>query len=130
VRILIVEDEMLVALQIEGFLIAAGHDVVGIADCTARALVLAADRAPELALVDVNLARGDNGVELAAQLHAIGIQILFASGNCPPNLTRHEAIGCLGKPFGQQDMTAAIAAADARMRGAQVTVAPPGLRLF
>ena len=129
-RILIVEDEMLVALQIEVFLAVAGHEVVGIANCSARALALAAEWEPDLALVDVNLAGGDNGVELAAQLRAMNVHILFASGNCPPGLTSQDAIGCIGKPFGQQDMMAAIAAADARMRGIQMPVPPPGLRLF
>lgn len=129
-RILIVEDEMLVALQIELFLADAGYDVVGIADCIAAALSLATAHRPDLALVDINLAGGDNGIELAAQLRAQGIAVLLVTGNCPAGLSNEVAFGCLGKPFGQHEILAAIAVADAAIRGAPVTAVPPSLRLF
>ncbi|NJS15096.1 MAG: response regulator, partial [Sphingopyxis sp.] len=40
------------------------------------------------------------------------------------------ALGCLGKPFGEDDITAAIAVADAVLRGGAVPSVTPGLRLF
>src|SRR5690606_510542 len=69
-RIMIVEDEMLLALDLEDMLHNAGYTVVGQASDMAQALALAESigGAFDLAIMDVNLARGTSGVETAAAL--------------------------------------------------------------
>ncbi len=80
--VLIVEDEALVALTIEDALLDGGWNVCGIADTAAGALDLARRHRPNLAVLDVRLAGGDDGVALAEALVLLGpIGILFATGN-------------------------------------------------
>lgn len=111
-RVLIVEDEALVALTIEDVLLEAGYQVCGIADTSAEALDLARRHAPDLAVVDVRLARGDDGIRLAHTLAATGpVRILFATGNPTEVGQRARAgHGCLSKPFEAGWLLAALEA--------------------
>jgi CheY-like chemotaxis protein len=116
-RILVAEDEGLVALEIETFLTGAGHDVVGTAARRADALALARLERPDLALVDVRLANGDSGLDLAADLAALGVPVLLVTGNCPQELGRAVALGCLHKPFDERQLLTAVALATRLARG-------------
>jgi two-component system, response regulator PdtaR len=131
-RILVVEDEGLVALEIETFLMGAGHDVVGVAAGRAVALALARAERPDLALVDVRLANGDSGLDLAADLSALGVPVLLVTGNCPQDLGRSVALGCLHKPFDEHQLLAAVAAAARLAEGQAVEDQdlPSGLHLY
>ena len=110
--ILIVEDEALVALMMEEILTGAGYRVCGIAESPPAARRLAAKHAPSHAVIDVRLARGGDGIALAAALAASStIGILFATGN--PGEVRQRAAaghGCLAKPFEPDCLIAAIQA--------------------
>src|SRR4051794_29430602 len=64
--ILVVEDEALVGLVL--VLVRGGHDVLGPAGTAAEALALAERTPPELALVDINLRNGGDGVGVARTL--------------------------------------------------------------
>ena len=64
-KILIVEDEALVAMSMELVLEDHGHEVVDIADDLASAILAATHFRPELALVDMRLAGGDSGLHVA-----------------------------------------------------------------
>ena len=130
--VLIVEDEGLVALEIETFLAGAGHDVVGAAADRAGALALARAERPDLALVDVRLARGDSGLDLAADLTELGVPVLLVTGNCPQHLGRAVALGCLHKPFSEHQLLAAVAVATRLIQGHAVRDAdlPSGLHVF
>ncbi len=118
-RVLVIEDEALVALEIESFLMAAGHAVVGVAEDRASAaeLVRQMQPRPDLALVDIRLARGASGLQVAADLSALGIAVLFVTGNCPAERGQGLAVGCLHKPFTEGELLASIAAAVAVLRG-------------
>ena len=101
-RVLIVEDEALVALTLEDALSAAGHDVLCPVDRAAPAVRLARQTKIDLAIIDVRLADGDDGIALAEDLVAIqpSLLILYATGN--PGLVRERArcgVGCFSKPF-------------------------------
>ena len=103
-RILVVEDEPLVAFDNEHFLIGAGYAVVGTVDSHAHA------------------------VALIAQEH--GIAVLFVTGACPLH-ARHLAYGCLAKPYSQRDLLMSIQAVDAILRGKKrLGRLPPSLSLF
>lgn len=131
-RVLVVEDEGLVALEIETFLAGAGHEVVGTAADRAGALALARVERPDLALVDVRLANGDSGLDLAADLTALGVPVLLATGNCPQEPGRAVALGCLHKPFDERQLLAAVAAAARLAQGLAVADEnlPSGLHLY
>ena len=68
-RLLIVEDESLIALDLKLRLVRAGHDVVGVADCLHDALDLFSTHQPDLVLMDVHVKGDTDGIEIA---HAMG----------------------------------------------------------
>ncbi|MEO8134546.1 MAG: response regulator [Betaproteobacteria bacterium] len=67
-RILIVEDESIVALNMEQTLIRLGYVVVGMAGTSAEAMSLAEAGRPDLVLMDINLGAGGDGIDTAARL--------------------------------------------------------------
>lgn len=128
-RVVIVEDEAIIALDMEATLEDAGHVVVGIADSRASALELVDDR-PDLALVDVNLRDGPSGTELARALTARGVQCVLVTGNCPADATTEIAIGCLAKPVNAAALRATVDAATMVREGRKPASLPYGLSLF
>jgi two-component SAPR family response regulator len=78
-RVLVVEDEMLIALVIEDALVDLGCEIVGPAGKLETAMQLATEEQIDIALLDVTL-RGDKVYPLAEQLVARGIPFAFASG--------------------------------------------------
>lgn len=130
-KILIVEDEALVAMNIENVLVDHGHTVVEIADDEASAILAATHFRPDLALVDMRLAGGDSGLRVAQKLHSMGIAIVFATGNCPGSVPENLAIGCLHKPLSDEQIVAGVSLADAvRQRNSSPPPPPPGMHLF
>lgn len=132
-RILVIEDEALVALEIEAFLASAGHRVVGVAEdrVSATELVRRMEPRPDLALVDMRLANGASGLQVAADLAALGIAVLFVTGNCPAERGQGLAIGCLHKPFTEAELLAAVATAQAVLhRQPMPRRLPSGLHLY
>ncbi|MBD0274481.1 MAG: response regulator [Acetobacteraceae bacterium] len=134
-RVLVVEDEGLVALEIETFLTGGGHEVVGTAADRAGALALVRGARPDLALVDRCLSGGDSGLELAADLSALGVSVLFVTGNCPEEEDGGavaRAVGCLHKPFDEGQLLTAVAVATRLARGGPVPAGrlPSGLHLY
>src|SRR5260370_17430469 len=84
-RILIVEDDYLVALQFENALTEAGYDVVDIASTAEEAVQLIPDHKPELVLMDVRLAGPRDGIQAAAEiLDRFGIRSIFVSAFSDP----------------------------------------------
>ncbi|SFS00258.1 response regulator [Sphingomonas jatrophae] len=127
-RILIVEDEPLVAFDNEHVLGDAGYRVVATVDTVADAVAALEDGA-DLVLADVSLSDGGNGIDVAQAAKARGTPLLFVTGACPVD-AQALAVGCLAKPYSQRDLLAAIEAVDARLGGERVRRAPPGLTLF
>lgn len=129
-RILIVEDEALVALEMEGILSDAGYEVVGIADDRESALRAAGRGEPDLALVDIRLANGSSGLDVAADLDHNGVCCLFVTGNCPAERGREHSFGCLHKPFTERVLVEAVSAAGQLMRGGWPEHLPRGMHLY
>lgn len=112
-RVLIVEDEMLVAMNIEDMLLELGHEVTGIASRLEPALALAREAAIDVALLDVNLA-GQPSFPVAALLRQRGIPFLFATGYGIKGISQeYRDCTVLQKPFLAQDLARAITAAGA-----------------
>ncbi len=129
-RILIVEDEALVALEVESILSLAGHEPVAVADDLETALAAVEEMTPDFALVDIQLARGASGLDVAAALKEKGIPTLFATGNCPKETRNDLAIGCLHKPFSDRSLTGAVEAISAILRGEHPGPLPASLRVY
>lgn len=129
-RIMLVEDEALVAMLVEDALTLHGHVVTGIADTRASALALADADRPDLALCDVRLAQGDSGRAVAITLAERGIPCLFLSGNCPESADHPLILGCVAKPFYTAGLGYAIAAAMARVQGQAPERIPNELRFY
>jgi DNA-binding response OmpR family regulator len=128
-RVLVVEDEPLVAFDTEHFLTGEGFEIAGTLDSVAAALAaIEADDAIDLVLVDVDLADG-SGVSVAQAAHARGIQVLFVTGNCPGD-ARALAAGCLSKPYPQRDLLAAIGAIETVLGGQKPRRLPGSFSLF
>lgn len=128
-KILIVEDEALVAFDAEHFLIDSGFDVVGTVDTVEAALAIVEKKSFDLALVDLGLTDGGNGVEVAAAARRAGLHVLFITGRCPKG-AESLGIGCLEKPFTLRDLRGAIDAIETLLSRGSVKKVPPGLTLF
>jgi DNA-binding response OmpR family regulator len=128
-KVLVVEDEIFVAIEIESVLQELGHRPVGIAADSRRALELAKEA--ELAFVDLNLVDGPTGIELGKRLADDGITVLYMTAN-PSQLGSGVpgTIGVLPKPSNERELRAAVEFAVARHKR-QAGVEPPRrLRLF
>jgi DNA-binding NarL/FixJ family response regulator len=93
-KVLIVEDEALIALHLESLVIGFGHQVCAVAVCARGAVEGAAIHAPDVVLMDVRLARGTNGVDAAREIYSRqGLRCIFLSGNLDEP-TRHALAAC------------------------------------
>ncbi|QRM30470.1 response regulator [Microvirga sp. VF16] len=109
-RILIVEDEILIALELESLLQDLGHEVVGMATSSEEALSLGQDIKPDLAFVDVHLADGPTGVDVARILAAQHqVTVLFMTANAkriPEDFAG--AWGVIAKPYTERGVREAL----------------------
>jgi DNA-binding response OmpR family regulator len=101
-KVLIVEDEALIALLIEDALLAAGYTPCGVASSESEALRLVEVERPGFAVVDINLGAGGSGLVVGQELGVRGVAVLCASGHCPDlkeEMSRTGARACLRKPY-------------------------------
>jgi CheY-like chemotaxis protein len=105
-KVLIVEDDLMMADMVEMLLADSGYEVCGIARNVAEAVALARSHKPDLAVIDVRLADGDLGTDIPAKLDALGrLGILYATGNSSSvMLTAAEGHACLTKPYRSPDL--------------------------
>jgi CheY-like chemotaxis protein len=103
-KVLIVEDDLMLADFAEEILVGHGYEVSGIARTVADAVTLARHSRPDLVVLDLRLADGGLGTEVAAQLDNLGRPgILYVTGNMSQvALTHGEA--CLAKPYRSLDL--------------------------
>lgn len=128
-RLLIVEDEPLVAFDNERFLTDEGYEVVATIDRVAEAVGLIVGGTPiDLVLADVNLTDG-SGIDVARAAFDHGIAVLFVTGACPGH-ARALANGCLSKPYDQRDLLHSIQVIEGVMQGSKPRRMPAGFSLF
>jgi len=130
-RLLIVEDEALVALVLCDALTDAGYHVLDLTAQHAEAISVAEASKPDLALVNINLANGDSGIALAEQLKGLGVPVVFISGQTSrARSAATVAIASMPKPYEAEDMVRAVGYLLGRLKG-YITVRPPhGLEVF
>lgn len=110
-RILIVEDEFLIALELESLLQDQGHDVVGIAATSDHAMALGQQLAPDLAFVDIHLADGLTGIDVARKLsdqHRVTVLFMTANAKRIPEDCAG-ARGVIAKPYTERGVKEALA---------------------
>jgi CheY-like chemotaxis protein len=117
-RVLIIEDEPIIAMDLQQLVESAGHQVIGIAASEAEAVAIAERERPSLVLADVNLGQGGDGaaaVERILARHAV--PVIFVTAYPERLLTglRVEPAFVIAKPF--EPMTLAIATFQAVTRG-------------
>ena len=113
-RILIVEDDFLIADATRRVLEGAGHEVVGEAPTAACAHALAAKGPFDLAIVDVKLADGGDGILLASELargHGCRIVIATAYADWVVDRAGAPEFTCevMHKPYAPEALLAAVA---------------------
>ena len=108
-KILVVEDEFFIAMQIEAILRGAGLRVVGSAGTLSSAVSLARKSACDAAVLDVNL-KGERVDDVAAILCERGIPFLFVSGYGRGNLPAafRDGVEFLAKPFSDRTLLEAV----------------------
>ena len=117
-KILIVEDDAQLATTLK-YLVEDNprYRVVARADDLDSAVAAAEEFSPDLALVDLHLARGSTGFSVAVRLGDYDIPCLFVTGNPPGFPMPDLALGCLLKPFTAEDVHRTLAMAEDVMRG-------------
>ena len=109
-RILIVEDDALIALSIEDILKEAGHNVIGLAPSKIQASRLARQTHPDLALIDLRLADGMTGLDLVREFDSSRLDSIIISA-LPPEIEGSIAgHAFLAKPFTSEMLLSAIGA--------------------
>lgn len=119
--VLVVEDEYLVALYLEDALDDLGYRCCGVAGTAEEAFSMAESERPAIALVDIGLRGGDDGIALASGLRdRFGVAVIFLSGSSDPETRqRAEAAqprGFLPKPCMDDELAAALRSALAAPR--------------
>lgn len=112
-RVLIVEDELFVALHLEGLVEDFGHEVTALSSTGADALEQIAARHPDIVLLDVNLGRGMSGIDIAEHLRGTGARIVFITAYAD-EMTRQRMLDAapecliLSKPVSDETLKLAI----------------------
>lgn len=99
-NVLIVEDEVLLALELESELESAGHEVVGHAMSSRDAMAIVESNRPDFAFVDIHLLDGPTGVDVGRRLALESIPYVFMTGNVkrvPDDFAG--ALGVIEKPY-------------------------------
>ncbi|MCR4409382.1 MAG: diguanylate cyclase [Candidatus Saccharicenans sp.] len=112
-RILLVEDELLIARHIEQMVKNLGYQVAGVVESGEQALRVAAEQAPDLVLMDIRLKGQLDGIEAATRiwkLYSIPIVYLtaFTDEDTLIKATLAEPFGYLIKPFDEKELLVAI----------------------
>ena len=128
-RILIVEDEPLVAFDNEHLLGESGYQVVGTVDSLAEAVRVLGDEPVDLVLSDIKLNGDGDGMDVARAASAKGVPVLFVTGNCPLE-ARSLGVGCLAKPYSNKMLKSALETVDRKLQGKTVRRLPTGLTLY
>lgn len=128
-RILIVEDEPLVAFDNEHLLKDAGYEVVATVDCLAEARAVIERDPLDLVLADLLLNGDGDGTGVARVARRHQVPVLFVTGHCSDGV-RDLGVGCLSKPYSEKVLKGALDALDLHLQGKPPKKLPPQLTIF
>lgn len=126
VNILIIEDEVLLAMELESDLETAGHAVAGLATSSGEAFALLDRQRPDFAFVDIHLKDGPTGIEVGRRLAQDGIPYVFMTGNLkriPDDFAG--ALGAIEKPYSVNGFRNALGYVTCLVRGEDPGRSPP-----
>lgn len=107
-KILIVEDEMIVATDLRLVLEKNGYDVTGIARSYEKAIELISQKKPDVVLLDIFLTGTRTGIDIAKKLQEEGIAFIYVSANANEEVLAKakttEPYGFIVKPFREKDL--------------------------
>lgn len=121
-RLLIVEDDGLQALELQSLALDLGHTVVGMAATAPKAVAAAEAHRPDLVLMDVRLAESTSGIDAATEIDArFGIPSLFMTAHADVQTRARAAqvrsLELLAKPVSPDALAAALGRAAVRLSG-------------
>ena len=109
--VLIVEDEALLAMDIESMILDSGHNVMGEASCLREVIAMPVNRPPHIAFVDIQLDEGSTGLEVCALIRAqwADTAVIFLTAN-PKKIPGDfcGAYGVIPKPFSRSGLMSAM----------------------
>lgn len=113
-RVLIIEDETLIAIDLSDIVSKLGHEVVATADTASKAVAAASQHKPDLVLADIQLADGSSGIDAVNEiLHRVSVPVIFITAFPDRLLTgeRPEPTFLITKPYLEETVQAAVSQA-------------------
>jgi DNA-binding response OmpR family regulator len=108
--VLIVEDQVFLAAELESALIEAGHSVIGKAASFDEAVRIAGTMPPEIAVVDHRLKGPHDGVAVAKHLRSLGTTIIYVTAEADHvRLVNDQAADIVSKPYDMDQLVLAVA---------------------
>ncbi len=128
-RILLVEDEPLVAFDNEHLLQGSGYEVVATVDNFEAAREVIENQPLDLVLTDIRLNGDGDGKGVAEIAKVQGVPVLFVTAHS--NEDHHGlGLGCLAKPYSDRVLIGALDALDTYLQGKKMKKLPPQLTLY
>jgi DNA-binding response OmpR family regulator len=128
-RIMVVEDEPLVAFDNEYLLKDAGYEVVATVDSLAAARAVIETEQLDLILTDLKLNGEGDGAGVARLARTQGVPVLFVTGHDLEE-ARGLGLGCLSKPYSDKVLKNALEALDRHLQGRKLKKLPPQLTIY
>lgn len=114
-RVMIIEDETIIAMDLKGIVQAMGHEVTGVARTHSAAIELAGSKRPDLILADIQLADGSSGIDAVNELlTSLGdLPVIFITAFPERLLTgdRPEPAFLISKPYSEEQVRSAVSQA-------------------
>ena len=108
-KVMIAEDDLILADMLEDVLVSGGYEVCGIANTVEGAVELGKRHKPDLAVLDIRLAKGGLGTDIPARLNRpANMGVLFATGHGPMNLTKIDGDAVITKPYRTEDIVRSL----------------------
>jgi two-component system, response regulator PdtaR len=128
-RIMVVEDEPLVAFDNEYLLNDAGYEVVATVDSLAAARAVIENEQLDLILTDLKLSGEGDGTGVARLARTKGVPVLFVTGHDVEE-ARGLGLGCLTKPYSDRVLKNALVALDRHLQGRKLKKLPSQLTIY
>ncbi len=132
-KVMIAEDDLLMADMLANVLVDGGHEVCGIARTVEEAIALNRQHSPDFAILDIRLAHGELGTDIAARLTSPGRPgILYATGNADHvSLSKADGEAFLRKPYRSSDVIQALKIVQEMVRNGETSLPfPEGFELL
>lgn len=114
-KVMVIEDETIIAMDLKGIVQAMGHEVTGIARTHSAAIELAGQERPDLILADIQLADGSSGIDAVSELlGTLGdLPVIFITAFPERLLTgdRPEPAFLISKPYSEENVRSAVSQA-------------------